>query len=79
MLIEFSNRTIERGDIVKYEERICLVAESRYAPTIYLVNLKNGLITGEFSSIDDIRYNTCIALLAKNDDVKLSSKGEETF
>lgn len=79
MIIEFSSKTIERGDIVKYEERVCLVAESRFAPTIYLINIKNGLITGEFSSIEEIKYNTCIALLAKNDDVKLSNKGEETF
>ena len=79
MLIEFSNRIIERGDIVKYEERICLVAESIYTPTIYLVNLKNGLIAGEFINIDDIRCNTCIVLLAKNDDVKLSSKEGDTF
>lgn len=77
MEFSFRNTDIDRGDIVKYYEKICFVAECNISPTIYLINLGTGLIAGEFENIRDVRDNITISLLAKGRDLLLSNTHKE--
>ncbi len=69
-------RNIYRGDIVVYEDSVCMVSESLFTPEIYLVKLSNGLLIGRFDSIEELRESSGVTLLAKNSDVELIRKRE---
>lgn len=75
--ISRDNRPIERGDIVHYAGKSCLIAEEMYSPRCILISLGTGVIIERAENINHVRELSGIELLAKCDEVVLSKKEQE--
>lgn len=75
--IEREEREINRGDIVHYAGRNCIVAEEMFTPSCMLINLETGVVIERYSNIDELRKAHEITLLAKSDEVVLNKKEQE--
>lgn len=74
--IEREEREINRGDIVHYLGKCCIVVEERYSTVCLLVNLGTGIVCERFDDINSLRRWQGISLLVKNNEAVLS-RGEQ--
>ena len=74
MKIEY-NKKIGIGDIVKYDDNICIIAyDDSYDVDFpyYLIDLSTMRVFGAFESIEIINKVNAITLMSKNEDIKIS-------
>ena len=74
MKIEY-NKKIGIGDIVKYDDNICIIAyDDDYDVDFpyYLIDLSTMRVVGAFESIKNINTVNAITLISKNEDIKIS-------
>lgn len=71
------NRLIEKGDIVRYIGKNCLVAEELYGSRCILINLDTGVVVEGVEDIRYIRNLSGIELLAKCTEVVLNKDKQE--
>ena len=74
MKIEY-NKEIGIGDIVKYDDDICIIAcDDIYEVDFpyYLIDLSTMVVVGAFESIEVINTVDAITLISKNEDIKIS-------
>lgn len=72
-----NNSEIERGDIVHYDGKDCIVAEELFSPVCMLINLGSGLIVKKFEDINHLKRHSGVTLLAKGNEVELSNSEQE--
>lgn len=75
MKIEY-NKKIGIGDIVKYNDNICIIAYDDDYDVVdfpyYLIDLSTMIVVGAFESIEIINKVNTITLISKNEDIKIS-------
>ena len=75
MKIEYNKKEIGIGDIVKYNDNICIIAyDDDYDVDFpyYLIDLSTMIVVGAFESIEIINKVNAITLISKNEDIKIS-------
>ena len=75
MKIEYNKKEIGIGDIVKYDNNICIIAyDDDYDVDFpyYLIGLSTMRVVGAFTSIEVINTVSAITLISKNEDIKIS-------
>ena len=75
MKIEYNKKEIGIGDIVKYNDNICIIAyDYDYDVDFpyYVIDLSTMRVVGAFESIKNINKVNAIALISKNEDIKIS-------
>ena len=75
MKIEYNKKEIGIGDIVKYNDNICIIAyDEDYDVDFpyYVIDLSTMRVVGAFESIKNINKVNAIALISKNEDIKIS-------
>ncbi len=75
MKIEYNKKEIGIGDIVKYNDNICIIAyDDDYDVDFpyYVIDLSTMRVVGAFESIKNINKVNAIALISKNEDIKIS-------
>lgn len=75
--IDEDTREIERGDIVRFNDKICLITEAVFTSKIYLINLSCCLVAEEFRDIEQVRECGLVSLVAKGSDIELINKKED--
>lgn len=75
MKIEYNKKRIGVGDIVKYDDDICIVAydggwEIEYP--YYLIKLTTVEVVGAFETLENINRVKAITLISKKEYVKIS-------
>ena len=75
MKIEYNKKEIGIGDIVKYNDNICIIAyDDDYDVDFpyYVIDLSTMRVVGAFESIKNINKVNAIALISKNENIKIS-------
>ena len=75
MKIEYNKKEIGIGDIVKYNDNICIIAyDDDYDVDFpyYVIDLSTMIVVGAFESIENINKVNAITLISKNEDIKIS-------
>ena len=75
MKIEYNKKEIGIGDIVKYNDNICIIAyDDDYDVDFpyYVIDLSTMGVVGAFESIEMINKVNTITLISKNEDIKIS-------
>lgn len=75
MKIEYNKKEIGVGDIVKYNDNICIIAyDDDYDVDFpyYVIDLSTMEVVGAFESIEIINKVNAITLISKNEDIKIS-------
>ena len=75
MKIEYNKKEIGIGDIVKYNDNICIIAyDDDYDVDFpyYVIDLSTMRVVGAFESIEIINKVNAITLISKNEDIKIS-------
>ena len=75
MKIEYNKKEIGIGDIVKYNDNICIIAyDDDYDVDFpyYVIDLSTMRVVGAFESIEIINKVNDITLISKNEDIKIS-------
>lgn len=75
MKIEYNKKEIGIGDIVKYNDNICIIAyDDDYDVDFpyYVIDLSTMGVIGAFESIEMINKVSSITLISKNEDIKIS-------
>ena len=75
MKIEYNKKEIGIGDIVKYNDNICIIAyDDDYDVDFpyYVIDLSTMIVVGAFESIEIINKVNAITLISKNEDIKIS-------
>ena len=75
MKVEYNKKEIGIGDIVKYDDDICIIAyDDNYDVDFpcYLIDLSTMRVVGAFESIEIINKVNAITLISKNEDIKIS-------
>ena len=75
MKIEYNKKEIGVGDIVKYDDNICIIAyDDDYDVDFpyYVIDLSTMGVVGAFESIEMINKVSSITLISKNEDIKIS-------
>ena len=75
MKIEYNKKEIGIGDIVKYNDNICIIAyDDDYDVDFpyYVIDLSTMRVVGAFESIKNINKVSAIVLISKNEDIKIS-------
>ena len=73
MKIEYNKKEIGVGDIVKYNDNICIIAyDYDYDADFpyYVIDLSTMVVVDAFESIEVI--NNASTLISKNEDIKIS-------
>ena len=75
MKIEYNKKEIGIGNIVKYNDNICIIAyDDDYDVDFpyYVIDLSTMRVVGAFESIEIINKVNDITLISKNEDIKIS-------
>ena len=75
MKIEYNKKEIGVGDIVKYNDNVCIIAyDDDYDVDFpyYVIDLSTMGVVGAFESIEIINKVNAITLISKNEDIKIS-------
>ena len=75
MKIEYNKKEIGIGDIVKYNDNICIIAyDDDYDVDFpyYVIDLSTMRVVGAFESIEVINKVNAITLISKNENIKIS-------
>ena len=75
MKIEYNKKEIGIGDIVKYNDNICIIAyyyDYDADFPYYVIDLSTMRVVGAFESMEIINKVNDITLISKNENIKIS-------